>query len=447
MDRRRFKVACAAILGFVLGAMFYSRLALADDAALGRAGSNVMPVYDSPVRMVAEVVNIDLKTNTVDAVFTFENTGPAGTVLMGFPMLKEEPYSPDRADKPPKPYFGYQDFRAYEINDDGAQRQLRTEERTGLRPAAGEFFSKWVVFEVRFDKGQTRQIRNTYRAEYAYRNSIGGARLEYVLTTGATWKGTIGRAEINVRFAEFAPGQILHASPSGYKVERDRIHWVFEDLDPAGSEDNIVVELQGVDGYMAYMWSDKALEQWAEDPRFAAVSKALSSGDSASVIAGCRMLLGQLPRPAATVPVTEAQDRLYNQRATLLSVAARHYLVLGDWSQAIDVARQYYREAREFPGGGNDLSRALEIWIRAGQGAGLTSEVAAAVDECSALGVRGSFFREWALAQASGVAPAPSQAPPANSIRNLWERLLEFFRRLRVIWQIASVWASIPILV
>jgi len=68
-----FQLTYAVILGACL--LFLPAPALADDAAPGRAGSSVMPVYDSQIRMVHEAVTLDLRLNPVDAVFTFQNLG------------------------------------------------------------------------------------------------------------------------------------------------------------------------------------------------------------------------------------------------------------------------------------------------------------------------------------------------------------------------------------
>ncbi len=406
--------------------------ALADDAALGRAGSNVIPVYDTQIRMVHETVNIDLQKNTVDVVFTFQNLGGETTSLMGFPMLKEPPDSPDRYQRKPEPYFGYQSFRAYEVLTGGSQVEIKTEVRTGLRPPAGmkppggEYFSTWVVFEVPFRAGETKKIRNTYTAEYAYRNSIGENRLEYVLTTGSTWQGTIGEAQITVKYAPIDPWKIQRVSPAGYAVKDGTITWALKDFEPSGSGDNVSVTF--VDGWYAHLRSDEGLDEWSSDRRFARLAEEVKKEDPARVVSLCETLLAETGPAPGNTRVTEESSRLYDQRATLLATSARYRARMGQYKESIASARQLLKESMDWPSGSQDWSYALQLWMDSARSGRLDDLLFEAVRESQRYGVTGSFFRRWAQSQLPERLRDAAAGRPSG-LAALWQRILALFRK------------------
>lgn len=400
---------------------------LANDAALGRAGSNVMPVYDVPVRMVHERVDINLQTNSVDAIFTFQNLGPEATILMGFPMLKEQPDGADRGDDRQRPYFGYAGFKAYLVSDDGRQTELTTEEKDGLRPPSGEYFSKWVVFRVPFKQGETKTVRNVYKAEYAYVNSIGEAHLEYVLSTGATWQGPIGKSEVNVFYGDIAPHTLTLVRPFGYTIDaKERvIRWVFKDLKPT-RDDNIQVTMRN-SGWFNHVRSREGFREWYDNKGFDALIQAINDGDDSRVLREYEALLGLIPVPRSEMASDQVAYTQYNQRATILFNAARQHLSGGNYREAIRFARQYYKEASDWPGGRDDYAPALWVWIEAAVSGGFKADIEQAIRECSRYGVCFPVFREWAYSYAS--VPESSRRPPGPSgFRLFWEKVTDIFR-------------------
>lgn len=375
-------------------------------------------------------MNVDLQKNTVDVVFTFQNLGRETTALMGFPMLKEPPDSPDREQGKPEPYFGYQSFRAYEVMAGGSQKEIKTEVRAGLSPPAGmeppggEYFSTWVVFEVSFRAGETKKIRNTYTAEYTYRNSIGENRLEYVLTTGSTWQGTIGEAEITVKYAPVDPWKIKQVSPVGYEVKDGTIAWVLRDFEPSGPGDNISVTF--AEGWYALLRSDEGPENWASDQRFARLASEVKKEDPARVVSLCDALLAELGRAPGTKKVTEESSRLYDQRATLLAMSARYRARMGQYKESVASARQLLKESMDWPSGSQDWPYALELWMDSARSGGLDDLLYEAVRESQRYGVTGSFFRRWALSQIPKRQRDAAAGRPSGLVA-LWQKILALF--------------------
>src|SRR5438270_345093 len=79
---------------------FLGGTARADDAAMGAIGSSVMPLQNDQITMAAERVDAAIhdRQASVTCVFTFTNSGPPTTVLMGFPQMVAERGSPELLD-------------------------------------------------------------------------------------------------------------------------------------------------------------------------------------------------------------------------------------------------------------------------------------------------------------------------------------------------------------
>jgi hypothetical protein len=87
----------------------------------------------------------------VDCTFVLHNTGKATRVLIGFP----ESGGGDIV----VPKMGFEYFRSYV---DGKRVQVRVQEQRRESGPGGYF--RWYLKRVRFGAGQTRVIRNVYRA-------------------------------------------------------------------------------------------------------------------------------------------------------------------------------------------------------------------------------------------------------------------------------------------
>jgi hypothetical protein len=100
----------------------------------------------------------------------------------------------------------------------------------------------WSGFEVTFPLDQDVLIRVDYvmTPERGFEDDNLHA-FQYVLQTGAGWKGTIGRANIVVHFPYFVSDQnVLSGTTPGYQTLYDEIYWSFQDLEPTPA-DNIFV--------------------------------------------------------------------------------------------------------------------------------------------------------------------------------------------------------------
>jgi hypothetical protein len=147
-------------------------------------------------------------------VFVFENTGPAETLLVGFP------------DYEPMADIGHvpedRTLRSIHVWVDGdlvepwrAPRETSGFSITKSYPFADQFW----VWPVVFAEHQTRVLRTDY--EHAASADNGSHwNISYVLTTGASWAGPIGKAIVRVKSAGMIP-----MGREGYRCESGEGTW------------------------------------------------------------------------------------------------------------------------------------------------------------------------------------------------------------------------------
>ncbi len=229
--------------------------ARADDASLGRKGETVWPVNDSQVEMVSEEVTVTVSAgrSRVDCGFTFKNTGTATRVLMGFPEMKPPPDREGFGDD-----TALHDFRTFV---DGVELPVK-KEKGGAREdkkavEAADRYPFWWTWEVPFEAGETREVRNTYWVKN-HQWSNGQVLAGYILTTGSYWKGPIGRARVVFRFEDVLPYDLERVFPGTYHFEGNDLVWEWTDLEPQGDIEII---------FNTRRWPEIPVKWWGEiDP-------------------------------------------------------------------------------------------------------------------------------------------------------------------------------------
>jgi hypothetical protein len=192
-----------AIFTFLITSMIIPVGEVRADAAppMNPPGGNVSPEGGTQVQMVAEQVTIDFRQTTDDsakvtAMFLFHNTGTTGEHLkVRFPLNGDE-----RMNDSGQTYYPMiQDLTAL-INGQLLPTQVVQE----TDPNAPQFFlgssivMYWSEFDVNFPVGKDVKLvvkytlQPTEEACYAF--------VHYILATGAGWKGSIGKADVVLRF-------------------------------------------------------------------------------------------------------------------------------------------------------------------------------------------------------------------------------------------------------
>ncbi|HEY0867000.1 MAG TPA: hypothetical protein VGE01_06470 [Fimbriimonas sp.] len=194
------------ILGVFLVALACS--SVANDTWLVQGGSPITRRKHPTVRMREEHVRMWVYWNHVDTdcTFVFVNDGPATSVRIGFP---DDAYRELPEDFAPE----LKGFRSW-VN--------------GV-PVATKFEKVgWQAFHaktVRFPAYSTVRVRDRYRVEIG--GSVGYGPyytniVAYILHTGRTWKGNIGRTIVDVYFDPefFSPTSLISKRDFGIGLDR-----------------------------------------------------------------------------------------------------------------------------------------------------------------------------------------------------------------------------------
>lgn len=234
-------VAAAAPAGADSGDRYYLHYDVLERAAVEAATKNpetwrdhAAGVENEAIALAAEEVTITLHAEhaEIEAVFDFENTAAAPRdVEMCFPVS-----------------YGMLGADAYDGRDESFSVAGRSADLTvTLEGVAVSYdveaadeglgFPALACWPVHFDAGARRRIVCRYEDAY---NGGGGMMLDlsliYVLYTGATWKGPIGRGKIVARPGDDFDWSVpLYYLAAGMPPARDdgaAVVWEFENLEP-----------------------------------------------------------------------------------------------------------------------------------------------------------------------------------------------------------------------
>jgi hypothetical protein len=184
--------ACALLVALV-------SCSTSNDGWIGYTGTPRVEGKHPSIRMVEEVIHLRIGKGrmTANCLFTFKNEGNACTARIGFPDHDSDPYLDPKTGI--RSIYTY--FRSYV---DGKRVQTKLVD-------AGKDYG-WQVKHVPFGKGQVRKVRNVYEVGLGQLSLEGVAprppmtwQAEYVVTTGRSWKGTIGSTKVIVDLERSAP--------------------------------------------------------------------------------------------------------------------------------------------------------------------------------------------------------------------------------------------------
>lgn len=261
LKMKRVNLLNALLLSFALAAS--TGVVRADDGGISFGGSPKLLKGHASVAMKDEVVTMDIHDELikVDCKFTFHNAGDASTVRVGFPdegQGAEEPYQGD--DHRPTGKNLKATFLSYESWVDG--KKVPTE----LVPTNDRTLY-WHAKTVNFKAKSDCLIRDLYTlppgGQVTNENGL-YKQTSYVLHTGASWHGPIGRAEIivnfdpkvlkgpiqlkalsslpgksvyNLKWSTMPPGTVIYDGPCEPKVEGNTLRFACTNLRPAKKDD------------------------------------------------------------------------------------------------------------------------------------------------------------------------------------------------------------------
>ena len=205
-----------------------------DDGFFMGAGSSVMPINSTKVKMLSEKVALKVKKigkeKQIFVTCDFAFISPEKEkILMGFPDVEDERRAGWGG--------GIKNFKVF-LN--GKQIDYKVKPMKPNVDLPDLRYKKIFTWNVLFPKNRIVRIRHTYdMAVSEYLNSgVYGAQysveyVPYILKTGSLWAGKIGKAEITIQLDKDYPIDDLKVSPAGSLYRNRTISWTFKNLKPA----------------------------------------------------------------------------------------------------------------------------------------------------------------------------------------------------------------------
>ena len=245
-------------------------LAIGDIAPNRVSAPNLRPLSSTSVRMVSEVVTVDLYKagSTVEVLFEMKNLGETEIVEVGFPIMdfyfgwktslfvgqnsegdRFKVWVDDILVENIKIYgFDFREVLSLEKSITHRKQDILKEESrlhqqlSEKAPAVISYPQEsgkwngmlWYIWSTTFPKGETRWIKVRYLLPKGVdkRNNF----FNYVLHTGANWNETI-EAIIKVNILDIPDQDIRRIAPAGYTKNGNMISWTFTDFEPTGKDD------------------------------------------------------------------------------------------------------------------------------------------------------------------------------------------------------------------
>jgi hypothetical protein len=204
----------------------------ADDGGISFGGSPHLLKGHPSVSMRSEVVKIDVGKEIikVDCKFVFHNSGATSTVRVGFPdqgLGAEEPYQGEPVPIGPGLKATFLTYQSYVDGKKVPTKLVPTKDRSLY----------WHTKTVKFPGHKDCLIRDIYTlkpgAQVTSENGL-YQQTSYVLHTGSSWHGPIGKAQIDLTFSPDIEPKDINLQALSEMNDRDLQHLKWSQL-PEGT--------------------------------------------------------------------------------------------------------------------------------------------------------------------------------------------------------------------
>jgi hypothetical protein len=200
-------------------------------------GSNISPSGQTQVQMVTETVILDAQylhsyeaDIRVSANFKMRNLGTVDENLQArFPLENPAGWGDG--------YGNHPQIKDFAVKVNGKPVPVTTIEEPSL---SGDPLIKWASFNVIFRVNRDVQVDVTYTTAPVSDGTTPLSQINYILETGAGWRGSIGAADIILRLAYSAePDNVMMDTDSttpGGQLDRNEVHWHWDNLEPTRND-------------------------------------------------------------------------------------------------------------------------------------------------------------------------------------------------------------------
>jgi hypothetical protein len=281
MSRVIRRILLLAILILTLIPLGTVHADVAPPPAPGLGGLAPFEYQKTSVQLVYERVEMELHIDpkpedpdypvnfvTVDAWFVMHNQGNIAEQMRAMFPIGSLNDCRDSSEFPPGSNLEYRTREdSFVINIDG--KYVPTEKISTKHPYADRDpyceQMDWMAFNASFPVNKDVLIRISYTIDVLSRDSI--HHIQYILETGAAWKGPIGKAYVIFRFPYLANNQnVLSATSPGYQALYNEIFWSYENLEPT-AENNIDIVIVEPDTWKRIVQLKDQLKENLQSPQ------------------------------------------------------------------------------------------------------------------------------------------------------------------------------------
>lgn len=183
------------------------------------------------IRLIYEKITVDLTPDSsfVNCYFRLHNEGKARKVQIGYPNMG---------------YYSYNNQRSFNLNtinvfEDGIKiNGISTYVPDSVNISNNDNNNKpWYLWDTNFRANETKVIVVTYSLPHGIVKNDLYYKFDYLLSTGAGWKGKIDTAEIIVNLKNINRDLILKTSPANFTSTENQIIWKLHNIEPTTTDD------------------------------------------------------------------------------------------------------------------------------------------------------------------------------------------------------------------
>ena len=197
---------------------------------------SISPKDQTSISMVSEKVIIDLynDSSVVKCLFKMKNLGEQEKLQIGFPEMSFHYY---------RQKSKVDEANRFQVKENGKvvnfdfSDSLRYNEKYRKKVESYQIKEEWYLWKSEFKQGESKTIEVQYSLPFGMLYKSNERFFTYLLSSGANWKGTIGKAEIIVNLKDIEMDSIISKLPNNFEISNKHLTWTFSDFEPTTNDD------------------------------------------------------------------------------------------------------------------------------------------------------------------------------------------------------------------
>lgn len=197
---------------------------------------SISPKDQTSIRMESEKVIIDLynDSSVVKCLFNMKNLGEHEKIQIGFPDMTFHYY---------RQKSKVEEANRFQVKENGKpinfdfSDSLKYDEEYRKRVESYQIKEEWYLWESEFQQGESKTIEVQYSLPFGMLYKTNERFFTYLLSTGANWKGTIGKAEIILNVKDIEIDSLISQQPNNCVISNNQLKWTFSDFEPTTNDD------------------------------------------------------------------------------------------------------------------------------------------------------------------------------------------------------------------